>query len=237
MDQGRLPASDSLHWSALLLQQHKLKKSRNNLLDLFRVNICPVCSFPEKEKSCDSVTMNAVRSGQGLGFTFDCIPCLLILPNIYLKIKYTLSLNFHMTCQLRSYSFLKVESKVLAHRYYIYALWKTLSKSCQGWHKSYRLDILSPEISPNSITQGKGSEPFQGRGLCHRWQRLTTDGRRQDLEENNNQEWDGSSGTGANRLWIEEEGWYRKSLNMKLSPASRDEDTTTKVVAHVTAGN
>lgn len=198
--------------------------------DLLRVNICPVCRFPKKKKSCDSVT-----SGQGLGFTFYCIPCLLILPNIYLKSKYTVSLHFHMTCHLRSYSFLKAESKVPAHRYCIYTLWKTLSKSCQGWHNSYRLDTLSTDISPSSITQGKGSEPFQGRGLCHRWQRLTTDGARKDLEENDNQEWDGPGDTGKSRLWIEEEDWYRKSLNMKLSPASRDEDTRTKVAAHMRA--
>lgn len=89
MGQGRQPAPDSPHWSALPLQQHKPKKSSNHLLHLFRVNICPFCSFPEKEKSHDSVTTNPVRSGQ--------IPCLLILLNIYFKSKYTTSLHFHKT--------------------------------------------------------------------------------------------------------------------------------------------
>lgn len=29
------------------------------------------------------------------------------------------------------------------------------------------VDTLSTGISPNSVTQRKDSEPFQGRGLCH----------------------------------------------------------------------
>lgn len=77
--QGRYSTSDLLHWSALVLQQCKPKKSRNYLLDLLRVNICLVCSFPEKEKSHDPVTMNTVKGRQGLGFKSVCIPCLLIL--------------------------------------------------------------------------------------------------------------------------------------------------------------
>lgn len=89
--------------------------NRNYLLDLLRVNICLVCSFPEKEKSHDPVTMNTVKGGQGLGFKFVCIPCLLILLFFFFKSKHTIALCFYMTCHLRSYSFLKMQGKVSAH--------------------------------------------------------------------------------------------------------------------------
>lgn len=98
------------------------------------------------------------------------------------------------------------------------------------------LDTPSREtISPNSVTQGKDSEPFQGRGLSYRWQRPKTDGTREDLEENDDEEWGGPGDTGTRRLWIEEEDWYRKSLNTELSPAIWAEDTGTEVVAHLRA--
>lgn len=91
--------------------------NRNYLLDLLRVNICLVCSFPEKERSHDPVTMNTVKGGQGLGFKFVCIPCLLILLIFFFfsKSKHTIALCFYMTCHLRSYTFLKMQGKVSAH--------------------------------------------------------------------------------------------------------------------------
>lgn len=41
-------------------------------------------------------------------------------------------------------------------------LWKTGSKSWQGWDKSCMLDTMNREIiSPNSVTQGKTLKPFK----------------------------------------------------------------------------
>lgn len=69
------------------------------------------------------------------------------------------------------------------------------------------LDTLNREtISPNSVTQGKDSKTFRGRGLCHRWQRPKTDGMRKDLEEDDDQEWNGPGDTATSGLCIEEEG-------------------------------
>lgn len=111
-------------------------------------------------------------------------------------------------------------------------LWETVSKSWQAWDKSCMSDTLNREpISPNSVTQGKDSESFQGRGLCHRWQRPETDGMKKDLEEDHNQEWNWPGDTVTSGLCIEEEGWYRKYLNMKLSPANCAEDTGAEAVA------
>lgn len=111
-------------------------------------------------------------------------------------------------------------------------LWETVSKSWQGWDKSCMLYKLNREtISPNCVTQGKDSETFQGRGLYHRWQRPKTDGMKKDLEEDDNQEWNGPGDTATRGLCIEEEGWYTKCLNMKLSPANCAEDTGAEAVA------
>lgn len=63
------------------------------------------------------------------------------------------------------------------------------------------LHTLSTGISPNSVTQEKDSEPFQGRGLCH------TDGKglKQMVQERTWKEmtgmgWDGPGDIGTSRL-------------------------------------
>lgn len=105
MVQSKYSISVSLHWSALMLQQYKPKKSRNHLLDLLCQHLRSLQFSRKREKSWSSCSGHS-RKWTGLDSNLSVLLLILFKKNN----KHAVALCFYRTCHWKSYSFLKISA-------------------------------------------------------------------------------------------------------------------------------